>query len=92
RLDPEYFLSRASLYVLRADYHFLHKWDGLVEGRLLDLPDAGDLLSGVLVGLYHHLGKHIKMGIGYNFSNFSDDLTDFSYDHQGLFVNLIGKI
>ncbi|MFO7606591.1 MAG: OmpA family protein, partial [Desulfurivibrionaceae bacterium] len=38
RLDPEYFLSRASLYVLRADYHFLHKWDGLVEGRLLDLP------------------------------------------------------
>ena len=26
----------------------------------------------------------------YNFTDFSDDLTDLSYDHQGAFVNLIG--
>ncbi|MEN8135068.1 MAG: OmpA family protein [Thermodesulfobacteriota bacterium] len=90
--EPEFFASQAHLYILRADYHFVHKWDGLVEGRLLDLPDAQDQLSGVLVAVYRHLGQHIKFGIGYNFSNFSDDLTDLDYDHQGLFINLIGKL
>jgi flagellar motor protein MotB len=92
RVDPEYFDSRASLYVLRADWHFLHSWDALLEGRLLDLPDAEDRLGGVLAGIYRHLGKHVKLGAGYNFSRFSDDLTDLGYRHQGLFINVIGKI
>jgi predicted porin len=92
REDPEFFSSRAYLYVLRADWHFLHRWDALMEARMLDLPDAGDQLSGVLVGLYRHFGNHIKLGVGYNFSKFSDDLTDLNYDHQGLFINLIGKM
>jgi hypothetical protein len=92
RVDREFFASRAHLYVLRADWHFLHRWDALVEGRLLDLPDAGDRRSGALVALYRHLGNHIKVGAGYNFSSFSDDLTDLDYTHQGVFFNLIGKM
>jgi len=92
RVNPEYFDSRAHLYVLRADWHFLHRWDALVEGRLLDLPDAHDKRSGVLLGLYRHLGNHVKVGAGYNFSDFSDDLTDLSYRHQGLFINIVGMI
>jgi hypothetical protein len=91
RVNREFYNSNAHLYVLRADWHILHRWDALVEGRLLDLPDAGDRLSGVLVGLYRHLGNHAKLGIGYNFSKFSDDLTDLGYDHQGVFINLVGK-
>ncbi|ALC15225.1 flagellar motor protein MotB [Desulfuromonas soudanensis] len=92
RVDREFFASRAHLYVLRADWHFLHRWDALVEGRLLDLPDAGESRSGALVALYRHLGNHIKVGAGYNFSSFSDDLTDLDYTHQGLFFNFIGKM
>jgi hypothetical protein len=92
RVNPEFFDSRASLYIARVDWHFVHRWDALVEGRLLDLPDAQDRLSGVLVGIYRQLGNHIKMGIGYNFSSFSDDLTQLDYRHQGLFINLIGQI
>jgi flagellar motor protein MotB len=92
RVNPEYFDSRAHLYVVRADWHFLHRWDALVEGRLLDLPDAHDRRNGVLLGLYRHLGDHIKVGAGYNFSDFSDDLTDLSYRHQGLFINIVGTI
>ncbi|QWV92905.1 OmpA family protein [Geomonas oryzisoli] len=92
RVNPEYFDSNAHLYVARVDWHFLHKWDALVEGRLLDLPDAKDRRSGVLLGLYRRLGNNVKMGGGYNFSNFSDDLTDFSYRHQGVFVNVVGMI
>jgi hypothetical protein len=58
---------------------------------MLDLPDAGDSRSGALVGIYRHLGSHIKMGVGYNFSDFSDDLTQLDYTHQGMFLNLVGK-
>jgi flagellar motor protein MotB len=92
RDDREFFTSRAHLYVVRADWHFLHSWDALVEARLLDLPDAHDQRSGALLGLYRHLGDHIKVGVGYNFSDFSDDLTDLDYKHQGLFINLIGTM
>jgi hypothetical protein len=78
--------------VLRADWHFIDRWDALAELRRLDLPDAEDSRSGVLVALYRHLGDHIKVGVGYNFSDFSDDLTQLDYNHQGLFINLIGKL
>ena len=91
RENPEFFDSRAHLIVLRADLHFVYRWDLLLEGRMLDLPDAQDSRSGVLVGIYRQLGNHIKVGVGYNFSNFSDDLTQLDYKHQGLFINLIGK-
>jgi len=91
RVNREFFDSRANLYVLRADWHFVHRWDALVEVRMLDLPDADDSRSGVLVGMYRHVGNHIKAGVGYNFSDFSDDLTQLDYKHQGLFVNLVAK-
>jgi hypothetical protein len=92
RVNPEFFDSRASLYVLRADWHFIHQWDALIEARQLDLPDAQDSRSGALLALYRHLGKNIKFGVGYNFTDFSDDLTDLDYDSKGFFVNLIMKI
>jgi flagellar motor protein MotB len=91
RENPVYFDSNAHLYVLRADWHLLHRWDALFEVRRLDLPDAQDSRSGALVGLFRHFGNHLKLGVGYNFSDFSDDLTQLDYRHQGLFINLVGK-
>ncbi len=91
RANPEFFDSRAHLYVLRADWEFIHRWDALFEARWLDLPDAQDSRSGALVGIYRHLGNNIKVGVGYNFSDFSDDLTQLDYRHQGLFINMVGK-
>lgn len=92
RINPVFFDSRASLYILRADWHFTYKWDALMEARLLDLPDAQDQRSGALLGIYRHIGKNLKFGVGYNFTDFSDDLTDLSFDSQGMFINLVGKI
>lgn len=92
KINPEFFNSRANLYIARLDWHFVHKWDMMFEGRLLSLPDAQDSRSGVLLGIYRHLDSYFKLGAGYNFTNFSDDLTDLSYNHHGVFINLIGKI
>ena len=92
RENRDFFTSRAQLYVVRVDWHFLHSWDALVEGRRLDLLDAHDRRNGALLGLYRQMGNHIKVGAGYNFSDFSDDLTDLDYKHQGLFINIVGTM
>ncbi|RFA26281.1 flagellar motor protein MotB [Alkalilimnicola ehrlichii] len=90
RDDPEFFSSRAHLYIARADWRFVRHWSGLMEARLLDLPDAGDSRSGALVAVYRHFGDNFRLGAGYNFAEFSDDLTNLDYDHQGFFINMVG--
>ena len=61
------------------------------ELRRLDLPDVRQRRSGALLSFYRYLGKHLKLGAGYNFTDFSDDLTDLSYRHQGVFINIVGN-
>lgn len=92
RVNPQFFDSRAHLYIVRADWRFVRHWDALIESRLLDLPDAGDRRSGGLFAFYWHMGDHIKLGVGYNFTDFSDDLTDLNYNSRGMFINLIGTL
>ena len=92
RENINFIQSRADLYILRADWHFTHRWDALIEARLLDLPDAADRRSGGVFGLYRHVGENFKFGVGYNFTDFSDDLTDLDFNSRGVFINLVGKI
>jgi flagellar motor protein MotB len=90
REQREFFDNAAHLVVLRADWRFRKGWESLIEARMLDLPDLSQRRSGGLLAIYRYFGKHLKVGAGYNFTDFSDDLTDLSYDHQGVFVNFIG--
>ena len=90
RNDLEFFDNSAHLVVLRADLRFLENWEALVEGRALILPDLDEHKIGALLGLHRYFGKHFKAGVGYNFTDFSDDLTDLSYDHHGWFFNMTG--
>ncbi len=46
----------------------------------------------MLLGLYRHLNKNFKFGGGYNFTDFSDDLTDLDYRSRGWFINLVGQM
>jgi hypothetical protein len=92
RENPVFFDNTAQLVVLRADWQFLKGWESLLEGRTLDLPDISQRRSGALLAIYRYFGKHLKVGAGYNFTDFSDDLTDLNYDHQGVFINLIGTM
>lgn len=47
--------------------------------------------SGLLAAVYRHIGEHGKLGIGYNFTDVSDDLTDLSYRSRGFFVNVLAE-
>ncbi len=92
RENPEFFDNGASLYVLRGDYRFRENWEVLVEARMLDMPDINETRSGALAAVSRYLGDHLKVGIGYNFTDFSTDLTDMSFDHQGVFLNVTGTL
>ncbi|EHS52234.1 hypothetical protein PDO_4819 [Rhizobium sp. PDO1-076] len=83
--------SFSQLLAARADFHIISKWDVLLEGRLLDSPSAGTSDFGFLVSGYRHIGDSFKLGAGYNFGDFSDDLRDLTLNDQGVFVNLVGK-
>jgi len=92
RVNPNFFDNPAQLVVLRVDRRFLKDWDGMAELRTLDLPDVNQRRSGALAAIYRHVTKNLKAGIGYNFTDFSDDLTDLKYNHKGVFLNLIGTM
>ncbi|MEP4246518.1 hypothetical protein [Tateyamaria sp.] len=81
----------AWLAVVNARYHLTHKWDILMEARHLQANQADFSETGFLAAGYRHVGNNLKIGVGYNFGQFSDDLTDITLDDQGPFINLIAK-
>jgi outer membrane protein OmpA-like peptidoglycan-associated protein len=89
RTAGDWYDSQAQLFVLRSDLHFVKSWDAVVELRRLSVEEADDSRSGALVAVYRHIGEHGKLGAGYNFTDFSDDLTDLSYRSRGFFINAL---
>jgi len=83
--------NNAWLAVANARYHLVHDWDALVEVRSLGLQTAGTTETSVLGAVYKQMGNNVKLGVGYNFGRFSDDLTDLTYDDKGAFINLVAK-
>lgn len=91
RLAEDFTPSSAHLGILRADINVVKKWDVLAEVRMMHLPEADQTYYGGLTALYRHVGDNIKVGAGYNFGKFSDDLADVTLDNEGTFLNVIGK-
>jgi flagellar motor protein MotB len=90
RVQLSFFDNTAQLAVLRLDRRFRRDWEGMAEVRMLTMPDISQRKRGALTTIYRHIGGNLKAGIGYNFTDFSDDLTDLRYNHKGVFFNLIG--
>ncbi len=90
-VNREWSESDIKLAALRFNYHILKSWDAMFEGHWLEQENDGNK-KGVLIGVYKHIGDNLKLGIGYNFSDFSDDLRQTrDYSARGWFVNMIGK-
>ena len=65
-------------------------WNVLGEYRRLAVCDGGTR-DGALVAIDRDIGENFRIGVGYNFTDFSDNLTDFDYDHRGWFLNVVGR-
>ena len=91
--DEPWRRNDALLAVARADVHVINRWDAFGELRWLGLrggEERNDLLGGVL-GISRHVGRNLKVGVGYNFGRFSDDLRDLTLDEEGVFLTATGK-
>lgn len=84
--------SSAWLGVGRVDFHIIDRWDVFAEGRYLSASLSEDARLGALTGVHRHIGDNLKIGAGYSFSSFSDDLTNFRNDSDGWFINVVGKL
>lgn len=89
RLQGQWADSAATFAAVQARYEFAPAWHSLAEYRWLDVKDGGTR-QGALIGLDRDIGRNFRVGVGYSFTDFSDDLTNFDYDHRGWFLNLVG--
>ncbi|KKX27055.1 hypothetical protein YH62_21985 [Rhizobium sp. LC145] len=71
--------------------HPFKSWDILLEGWVMHTPEVDTIDYGALAAIYRHVENNFRVGVGYNFGRFSDDLRDLTPDDQGVFLNLVGK-
>jgi hypothetical protein len=83
--------SVAHLGIVHADINIYRQWDALLEGRILWSPTGKSSNLGALAAVYRQMGENFKVGVGYNFGQFSDDLRDLTLDDHGIFINAVGK-
>ncbi|WP_454832363.1 hypothetical protein [Pseudoxanthomonas wuyuanensis] len=86
----QWFDSATTFAAGQLRYELRQQWHALAEYRWLQVKDGGTR-QGWLLGVDRDLGRNFRIGVGYNFTEFSDDLTDFDYDHKGWFVNFVGS-
>ncbi len=77
----------------RFNFHVTRKWDVALEYRVLFQADAAETLKhGALAEVDREIYDYARLGIGYNFTDFSDDLRKIAnYNSHGPFVRLTGK-
>jgi hypothetical protein len=91
RTTNDFYKSTLHLGVVRADFHVVKNWDAVVEGRMLFEQETDTVRYGALAAVYRHFGDNLKVGVGYNFASFSDDLTNVEADAHGVFINAVSK-
>ena len=93
--DTYLYLGRTNFHIMNSneDKPFLLRgWDFAVEYRILHNTQIEDNKKGFLVELDKDLGNYIRMGVGYNFTDYDDDLRNAdNWDAKGFFVRVNGK-
>lgn len=91
RKSNDFIASTVHLGVLRADLSVLEDWGLLLEGRMLYNTQTSISDFGVLAAVSYDITKELRTTVGYNFGQFSDDLSDLTYDDHGVFFNMAAK-
>lgn len=84
--------SRTALNIHRLNYNFVDAWDLGLEYRLRSVDITDDSQTGWLAELMYALGDHFRIGLGYNFTDFSDnEFSENDYSVRGTFLRFQGK-
>ncbi|TCJ86750.1 MtrB/PioB family outer membrane beta-barrel protein, partial [Cocleimonas flava] len=81
----------ATLAAVRVRYHMTKNWDAMAQYHWLNSDESQDTQHGAMIAVDRHIGENMKIGLGYNFTNFNDDLSNTDGDAEGWFINLVGK-
>ena len=84
--------SLKSLILIGASYDVLDIVKIGCEYRMLMESQSKELKQGFLVELTRVLGKYLELSVGYNFTDFNDDLGDLDYQSHGVFIRMTGKL
>ena len=90
RNTGEWIDNDASLVSGRIRYKARFGVDATAAYHWLGSNASNNERHGALLTIGRRVGDNLTFSVGYNFTNFDDDLTDDSYDVKGWFVNLIG--
>ena len=84
--------SHVVLTIFRVSYHLLRMLDVAAEYRFLKVFLANDFRHGVLIEASYILYDHARLGVGYNFTSFSDnEFSRYNKDEGGFFIRVVGK-
>jgi len=76
------------LLVNRLNYNFTKDWQFGAEYRALGVVQAEDLKQGALIEVSRLISDSMKLSAGFNFTDFSDDLTGYDYMVYGPFIRV----
>ncbi|MEZ4467493.1 MAG: hypothetical protein R3F43_24380 [bacterium] len=80
------------LLLLRVNYHLTNSWDAGAEYRWLTTELARTTLHGALFEVNYIIEKAVRLGVGYNFTQFSDEeFSTLNEDHGGAFFRVIAN-
>ncbi len=80
------------LMIHRLNYNIAKDWQVSGEYRRLAQIQAKDSQSGFLLEVSRDVNDFAQLGAGWNFTQFSDDLTDLGYTAQGPFLRMTTKL
>lgn len=80
------------LWINRINYNFYKRmFTAGIEYRLLSVLD-NESKSGFLIDMGYNFNRYFKLALGYNFTDFSDNLYRMrDYNHHGFFIRATGK-
>ena len=81
--------NRVALWINRINYNVFKQWYAGVEYRTLSQTLGQDKKSGFIAEVMHKANQNIQLGVGYNFTDFSDDLRrNNDYSSNGFFIRI----
>jgi hypothetical protein len=89
RGQGEWLDSSTDFAAVQGRFYLSDSWSALAEHRWLKVEDGGTR-KGWLVGVDRDISDNFRVGVGYNLTDFSDDLTELEYDYKGWFLNVVG--
>ena len=85
-----WFDTSARFAAIQARYELFYRWHGIAEYRWLTVKGGGQR-QGWLLGIDRDINTYLRCGVGFNFTDFRDDLTDLNNHQRGWYFNLTGR-